>query len=107
MGPARGAAVGAAALLALAALNPDAYIARHNLDRFAETGKVDTAYLAGLSADAVPALRAGGLRDAGADRRRRLAGVEPRPGAGDVGGLGADVSRRATAALSHPEGAPV
>ena len=33
---------GAASLLALAALNPDAYIARHNVDRFAETGKVDT-----------------------------------------------------------------
>ncbi len=51
---------GAAALLALAALNPDAYIARHNLDRFAETGKIDTAYLSGLSADAVPALQRAG-----------------------------------------------
>ena len=47
---------GAASLLALAALNPDAYIATHNLDRYAETGKVDTFYLSELSADAVPAL---------------------------------------------------
>ncbi len=51
---------GAASLLALAALNPDAYIARHNVDRFAETGKIDTAYLSGLSADAVPALERAG-----------------------------------------------
>jgi two-component system sensor histidine kinase BaeS len=47
---------GAASLLALAAVNPDAYIATHNLDRYAETGKVDTLYLSELSADAVPAL---------------------------------------------------
>jgi hypothetical protein len=46
----------AACLLLLAVLNPDAYIARHNLERYLETGKVDTSYLAGLSADAVPAL---------------------------------------------------
>jgi len=47
---------GAASLLALAAVNPDAYIARHNVERFEQTGKVDTAYLAGLSADAAPTL---------------------------------------------------
>lgn len=47
---------GAASLLALGALNPDAYVARHNLDRYHETGKVDTYYLSGLSADAAPAL---------------------------------------------------
>jgi hypothetical protein len=52
---------GAAALLALALLNPDAYIARHNLERFEETGKVDAVYLAGLSGDAVPALMTLGL----------------------------------------------
>lgn len=47
---------GAAALLGLALLNPDAWIAERNLDRFAETGRVDWSYLQGLSADVVPAL---------------------------------------------------
>ncbi|RSN53387.1 DUF4153 domain-containing protein [Actinomadura sp. WAC 06369] len=47
---------GAAALLALAALNPDAFIAERNVDRFAATGKIDVLYLGNLSADAVPAL---------------------------------------------------
>lgn len=52
------AAVGlaAATLLVLAAINPDAYIARHNVDRFLQTGKLDVAYLSSLSADAVPEL---------------------------------------------------
>jgi two-component system sensor histidine kinase BaeS len=47
---------GAGLLLLLAALNPDAWIARHNLDRYDQTGKVDWYYLQGLSADAVPVL---------------------------------------------------
>jgi signal transduction histidine kinase len=47
---------GVAALLGLAAINPDAWIARHNLDRLEETGKVDWYYLQGLSDDAVPVL---------------------------------------------------
>ncbi len=41
-------------LLGLAVLNPDAWIARHNLDRYEATGKLDAGYLGGLSADAVP-----------------------------------------------------
>jgi hypothetical protein len=45
---------GVAALLGLAAANPDAWIAEQNLDRYAETGRVDWYYLQGLSADAVP-----------------------------------------------------
>ena len=49
-------ASGAGVLLALAVLNPDGYVAARNAERFLETGKVDTAYLAGLSADAAPAL---------------------------------------------------
>ena len=52
---------GAVALLALAVSNPDASIAEHNLQRYADTGKVDTAYLRGLSADATPALTAAGI----------------------------------------------
>jgi two-component system, OmpR family, sensor histidine kinase BaeS len=47
---------GAGLLLLLAAVNPDAWIAQRNLDRYAETGKVDWHYLRGLSADAVPVL---------------------------------------------------
>ncbi len=49
-------ALAALALLALAAVNPDAYIANHNVTRYEQTGRVDVGYLATLSADAVPAL---------------------------------------------------
>lgn len=44
------------AMLTLAAVNPDAYIARHNVDRYERTGRIDPDYLATLSADAFPAL---------------------------------------------------
>jgi two-component system sensor histidine kinase BaeS len=47
---------GATLLLGLAVANPDAWIARHNVERYQATGKVDWAYLAGLSADATPEL---------------------------------------------------
>ena len=43
-------------LLGLAAINPDAYIAEQNIERFGQTGRIDWAYLAGLSDDAAPAL---------------------------------------------------
>ena len=49
---------GAVLLLALAAANPDAWIARHNLARFDATGKLDPVYLEGLSADALPTILA-------------------------------------------------
>jgi hypothetical protein len=52
---------GATTLLVLAGLNPDAWIARHNLDRFEQTAKVDVSYLRGLSSDAVPTLAAAGV----------------------------------------------
>jgi len=45
---------GVSALLGLAVANPDALIARQNLDRYADTGRVDWHYLRHLSADAVP-----------------------------------------------------
>jgi hypothetical protein len=66
----------AATVLGLAALNPDGYIAEHNVDRFERTGRIDVAYLATLSADAVPALDRlpAGLRDCALrriDRRLR------------------------------------
>ena len=47
---------GAGALLGLALVNPDAWVAERNLDRYAETGKVDWAFLQELSPDMVPAL---------------------------------------------------
>ncbi|QIX28837.1 DUF4173 domain-containing protein [Nocardioides sp. JQ2195] len=47
---------GATLLLAIAAINPDAWVAQKNLDRYAETGKVDWSFLGGLSDDAVPVL---------------------------------------------------
>jgi len=52
-------AVAAAALVlgALNLLNPDALIARTNLARVAEGREVDVAYIAGLSADALPTIR--------------------------------------------------
>ncbi|WP_218617255.1 DUF4153 domain-containing protein [Cryptosporangium aurantiacum] len=49
-------ATGVLTLLALAALNPDAFIAERSVDRYAETGRIDVGYLSGLSADAAPAL---------------------------------------------------
>lgn len=47
---------GAVALLGLALANPDALIARVNVDRYEETGRIDWSYLSDLSADAVPTL---------------------------------------------------
>jgi hypothetical protein len=53
----RAAAVsGVALLLGLAAINPDGFIARYNVDRYEESGRFDLRYAASLSADAVPAL---------------------------------------------------
>lgn len=47
---------GAGLIVALAAINPDAWIAQRNVDRYEETGKLDWSYLQGLSDDAVPVL---------------------------------------------------
>lgn len=47
---------GAAALLVLGILNPAAWVADRNLDRYAATGHLDTTYLASLGADAVPTI---------------------------------------------------
>lgn len=47
---------GAVGLLGLAAMNPDAWIAERNLERYSESGRVDWAYLRDLSDDAVPTL---------------------------------------------------
>jgi hypothetical protein len=42
----------AAALMTFTFLNPDAMIARHNIERFESTGAIDLEYVSGLSADA-------------------------------------------------------
>jgi two-component system, OmpR family, sensor histidine kinase BaeS len=47
---------GVVALLGIAAINPDELIARHNIERYEETGKIDVDFLATLSDDAVPVL---------------------------------------------------
>jgi hypothetical protein len=47
---------GVVLLLGLAAINPDAWIARQNLERYDATGTVDWHYLADLSDDALPVL---------------------------------------------------
>jgi len=63
--PRFGLVSGAALLLGIAVINPDAWIADHNLDRYESTGKVDWYFLSQLSDDAVPTLDA---RLEGADR---------------------------------------
>jgi hypothetical protein len=50
-------AAATAALLGLAVLNPDAYIAQHNVHRYVSTGTIDVYYLGTLSPDAVSALQ--------------------------------------------------
>ncbi|PKH41980.1 Signal transduction histidine kinase [Nocardioides alpinus] len=47
---------GAVALVGLAAINPDAWVADRNLDRYDATGDLDLRYLQTLSADAAPAI---------------------------------------------------
>jgi hypothetical protein len=46
----------ALALVSFSLANPDARIAERNVDRWRETGRIDLAYLRGLSADALPPL---------------------------------------------------
>lgn len=51
-------ALGVVALLGLAVLDPERFVAEQDVARFAATGELDTWYLSRLSADAVPALLA-------------------------------------------------
>ena len=51
-------AAGLLALLGLAALDPERFVAEHNVARWDETGRIDQYYLSTLSVDAVPALLA-------------------------------------------------
>ena len=54
--PAAAGVTGLVLLLGLNAVNPEAVVVRHNIDRAARTQKVDPGYLAELSDDAVPEL---------------------------------------------------
>jgi two-component system sensor histidine kinase BaeS len=45
---------GAVATLGLAVVNPDAWVAERNIDRYEQTGDLDVRYLQSLSADAAP-----------------------------------------------------
>jgi two-component system sensor histidine kinase BaeS len=47
---------GCLALIGLAAVNPEAWVAGQNLDRYASTGRLDVRYLQDLSADAAPVI---------------------------------------------------
>ncbi len=47
---------GAVTLIGLAAINPDAWVANRNLDRYDATGALDLTYLQSLSADATPVI---------------------------------------------------
>jgi hypothetical protein len=47
---------GAVALLGLAAINPDAWVAGRNIDRYEATGDLDLDYLQSLSSDAAPVI---------------------------------------------------
>jgi len=47
---------GAVFFLGFGLMNPDGWVAQRNIDRFQETGKLDTYYLAGLGPDAIPTM---------------------------------------------------
>jgi len=47
---------GAVFFLAFGLMNPDGWVAERNIDRFQQSGKLDTNYLAGLGPDATPAI---------------------------------------------------
>jgi two-component system sensor histidine kinase BaeS len=47
---------GAVGLIGLAAINPDAWVANRNIDRYEATGDLDLRYLQDLSADAAPVI---------------------------------------------------
>ncbi|ANS79563.1 sensor kinase, two-component system [Serinicoccus hydrothermalis] len=68
-------ASGATFLLVIGLANPEGWVAQRNIDRYAETGRLDLIYLQTLGADAVPTIRAGlaGETAVGADNGVTLA----------------------------------
>ena len=60
----RAALISAALFLLVGGLvNPEAWVAQQNIDRYPATGKLDVSYLSTLGADAAPTIRAGLPRD--------------------------------------------
>ncbi|MCW2868161.1 MAG: histidine kinase, partial [Marmoricola sp.] len=96
---------GAALLLGLAAVNPDAWIARHNLERFDATGKLDTDYLAGLSADALPTILAHRLPASYRCELAELAELPVRLGTREYSWAGWNLGRAAARTAVRAEGA--
>ncbi len=91
-------ALSLAGLLAHSLSAPDARIASENVERFARTGQLDRSYLAGLSADAIPAL----TRLPAAARGCLLARQQARLDQDDGGWAGTNWARaRARAALER------
>ena len=81
--------LGALAALAFWVSDPDRRIAAHNVERYEATGRIDTNYLALLSADAVPAL----LRLPAPLRERALSVQRARLAGAPDGVAGANVAR--------------
>ncbi|MGW4336896.1 DUF4153 domain-containing protein [Rhodococcus koreensis] len=48
--------LGVVFVLLVGAIDPDAYVARKNVERFEDTGRIDVSYLGSLAVDAVSAL---------------------------------------------------
>jgi signal transduction histidine kinase len=94
---------GSALLLALALANPDAWIARHNLDRYQTTGRVDWSYLQGLSADATPTL----AELSGAQRACALGEASLDPDGWAGWNLGRTLARRALDGTAQPDLDPI
>ncbi len=57
---------GAAFTLGYGVISPDAFVARQNIERYHESGRLDLRYLGTLSADALPAIRDGLPREVAA-----------------------------------------
>ncbi|WP_159103252.1 DUF4153 domain-containing protein [Tsukamurella sp. 1534] len=87
----RAALVSAAlVVLGLGVMNPEAWVAQHNVDRYRDSGKIDAAYLSGLGPDARPAI-ADGLP---ADLARCIVRNRPRASAPIEWNLGRDRAHR-------------
>ena len=78
---------GVVGLLGIAAVNPDDLIARHNIERYEQTGKIDVEFLATLSDDAVPVLDdpPGAAADAGPGRPANRPTTTGSPGTSAAG----------------------
>jgi hypothetical protein len=92
--PAAAGAAGLTLLFGLNVVNPEAMVARHNIDRAVRTLKVDPRYLAELSDDAVPELVAGLPRLPEPARAEVLASVCDASQSPDGGWAGTNTSRR-------------